>query len=295
MTRGARLRRRGFTLIEAAAAMAAIGVIALVATMLFSLYGTLIKRARVQSQLVSRSRGALEYVLDEARRAGGNGVDPARSVIVEDNCAARGEFPACNGSDRITVIQPLGGYGKCTVDADLGGERVRVRKVRDGLLGPEECCLLQSAGFRRQVAFASAEGVVPAMLLEDTADCTFGYRPILGDVPDSLTGATIVMSDVKTFYVEYGARDRAGRLLMHTELDGNIASIRGERLPLATGILDLQADPSGTLLTVSVLLGLQHPDGRTEGSTALRPAPRTFGVPYLLDEATARVSLRNMR
>ena len=289
--------RRGFTLMELAVALAATGVVALAATMLFSLYAQLIKRARIQSQLVSRGRGTLEYVLDESRRAGGDGVDATASVFIENGCGARGGFPDCHGTDRLTVVQPLGGYGKCTVDAQLGGNRVRVKELRMGWgpLATRQCCLREQPGFRRQVAFASGGGVVPAVLTGTAEPCTFAYQPILPGSPGGLTNSTIVMADVKTFYLELADPARTGRLVMHMELDGDTSSLARERLYLATGVLDLQARLSGTMLSVSTLVGIEHQDGARAGDTALSPAPRTFAMPYLLHEASATVALRNTR
>jgi prepilin-type N-terminal cleavage/methylation domain-containing protein len=290
-----RRQRLGFTLMELAVALAATGVIAATATTLFSLYSSLIKKARVQSQLVSRARGSLEYVLNESRRAGGDGVSARDSMIIEAGCSPRGAFPDCYGTDRITVVQPLGGYGKCTVDADLGGNRVRIKSLRDGFAGPLVCCLLEQPNFKRQVAFSSAAGVTPAVLFGTSEPCTFRYEPIVGGPSGSLNNATLVMADVKTFYLELTDPTRAGRLVMHMELDGDTSSITRERLYLATGVLDLQASRSGDMLAVSTLIGMEHPDGVRSGDTALSPAARTLSVPYLLHEASARVALRNTR
>src|SRR2546422_11253011 len=117
----ARRARRGFTLMELAVSLACLGIIAFAATMLFTMYIAVIKRAKAESHLLRRSQALLEYVVNETRRVGGQGAPAAASVFVENDCGAARGFPDCDHTDRLTLAEPLAGYGTCQVERDRGG------------------------------------------------------------------------------------------------------------------------------------------------------------------------------
>lgn len=275
---------------ELAISIAAMGVIALAATMLFSLYLGITKKAKIETQLRQRAETSLEYLVNETRRAGGQGAQPSASVFVENDCAAARGFPDCDHTDRVTLVQPLVGYGKCRVLSDAGGI-INVNTVQVSRLNPPECCL-KSTFNGRQIALVK-NGVVTPAFLSRVGGCTFRYAPILGNVGGQ-DDASLLIADVKTFYREPGAAaGEAGRLVMHLNLDGD-NSVVGERLYLSNDILDLQARLSGATLGLSVVSGEPHPTGVREIETAFSTT-RALARPFIAREATARLTLRDVR
>ena len=295
---GARHRSyaRGFTLMEMAIVLAIMGIVAITATSLFSLYTNIMKKSRLETQLRQRSELALEYLVNEARRAGGQGAPPAASVFVENDCGPRAGFPACDNSDRVTITQPLVGYSRCKVERDTGGF-VDVKLVRPRAGFAPECCLRSSPSFARQIAFVKDDVVVPAFLTRGSGSCNFRYIPLANAPPGDLRDSLIVMSDVKTFYREPGTGpDDAGRLVMHLELHGD-PDIVGERLYLANNIVDFQVRQSGPgnqFLGLSVVAGEPHAAGTLDVSTAF-DTTRTIARRMIVREATARIALRDVR
>lgn len=68
---------------------------------------------------VTESKIEMQMVRDHLRvtanQVGGGTVRPWMGVWVENNCAARGPFPACNGSDRVTVASKDFNISSCLV------------------------------------------------------------------------------------------------------------------------------------------------------------------------------------
>lgn len=282
---------RGFTLMELAISIACMGITALAATMLFSLYIGGMKKAKLETHLRARAETTLEYLVNEVRRAGGMGAPPPASVFVENDCGAARGFPDCDRTDRITVVQPLVGYGKCKIVSDAGGI-VTVNTVRASRLSPPQCCL-QPSFVTRQVAIVSTSNVVTPAVLTRVGGCAFRYVPIIG-VAGGNTDASLLMADVKTFYREPGiGPGEPGRLAMHVELNAD-RSIVGERLFLANDILDFQARLTGQSLGISVVAGKPHDAGANRVETAFSTT-RALARQFIAREATARLTLRDAR
>lgn len=283
-------RARAFTLMELAVSLAMMGLTAIAATMLFSLYLNITKKTKLETHLRQRAETTLEYLVNETRMAGGQGALSSASVFVENDCTAARGFPDCDRTDRITMVQPLVGYGKCKIVSDSGGS-VEVNTIRPSRLSPAECCL-KASFTTRQVAIVKNDVVTPALLTR-VGGCSFRYVPILGSVGGK-DGASLLMADVKTFYREPGrAPGEAGRLAMQMELNGD-GSVVGERLFLSNDILDFQARLSGPTLGLSVVAGRAHEAGAASIETAFSTT-RALARPFIAREATARLSLRDAR
>ncbi|HEY4222434.1 MAG TPA: hypothetical protein VGO62_13860, partial [Myxococcota bacterium] len=212
--------------------LACLAMITLAATMLFSIFTAVIKRSKIESSLLRRSQALLEYVVNESRRVGGQGAPATASVFVENDCGAARGFPDCNHTDRVTFAEPLAGYGSCRVKTDQGAHFIEVNDVR---LGAGTTCCFSAPVFGRQVVFVKDSVVTPAFLTRAPGPCRFHYRRIVQDPSTSLDNAQIILSDVKTFYLEPSSPPGlAGRLVMHMDLDGD-ESIAGERLVLSNG------------------------------------------------------------
>ena len=125
---------------ELCVAMACMAILGAAACMSFSVYISLIKKSKAEAHLLRRSQSLLEYIVNETRRVGGQGAPALASVFIENDCGVRGGFPDCDHTDRLTLAEPLAGYGTCKVKADLGARTIDVNKVRVALGTPQVCC-----------------------------------------------------------------------------------------------------------------------------------------------------------
>lgn len=246
--------RRGFTLLEAMVTLAIMALVAVSAISSYAAMAKLAKQAERDVLMVEAVRIALLYFRTEVRQAGGVGLPAWGSIIVENNCAARGGLPDCRGSDRITLVQGVATYPGCRVVEDLGG-RVRFEAVSGS-------CCFNEAGFVRQAAMVfpgerratstNTDETLQPVVLRGVGDCIFEVRPIVAgsDLPRPLAanrsfrdnghvGATAVLADVKTFYIDW-LTDQTGALNMHVDLDGDGSPV-GERLTVLEGVADFQA------------------------------------------------------
>lgn len=250
MTTTMTLRCRAFTLIEVAVTMAIAGIVSVVA---ISAYAMFLRTGRViafDAEVTELARGGVLFVAEELRGVGGGGIETWSSVIVEDDCLARDGYPACNGSDRLTLVQSVPRFPSCAIKSAPTTTQIEVETI--SLRGSDVCCL-NEAGFARQVALVWPDTMQPVVLLGVGHDCLFDVRPIVpGDAlprplltstaaTDGLPGAVIVLADVKTFYVDWtDPTANRGALNMHIEMNGD-GKLIGERLTILPVVADFQA------------------------------------------------------
>src|SRR3954468_2413526 len=94
---------RGFSILEVLVAM---GVMMILVEAVAVAYVHMIsqsKTAKVHSSLDEATKFLSNYFTYRLQGVGGGAVRPWASVWVEDACAARAPFPACDGSDRVTT------------------------------------------------------------------------------------------------------------------------------------------------------------------------------------------------
>ncbi len=246
--------RRAFTMLEAMVTLAIMAIVASAAVGSFAAFSRLAKQAERDVVLVETIRTGLLYLLTEVRQAGGVGVQPWASVFVEDDCQAARGFPACRGSDRLTLVQGIPTYPSCVVVEDFGSQ-VAFEKVGGS------CCFHED-GFVRQAALifprgtglgAPVDETLQPVVLRGIGDkCKFDVIPIIAGeaLPRPLSqnksftkngrkGAVAVLADIKTFYVDWG-NDDTGALTMQAELNGD-GNVSGERLTLLERVADFQA------------------------------------------------------
>lgn len=202
----------------------------------------------VDAEVTELARGGALFLAEELRDVGGGGIPAWSSVIIEDDCLARDGYPACDGSDRLTLITAIPRFPSCAIEAGVGRDQIQVATVPVG--GADVCCLNQS-DFIRQVALVWPDTTQPVVLKSLGRDCLFDVSPIVpGDAlprplavssaaVDGFPGAVIVLADVKTFYVEWTGPG-LGALNMHAELNGDGAVV-GERLTVLPTVADFQA------------------------------------------------------
>ncbi len=95
--------RHGFTLAEMLVGMMIGGLVLMGASQI--LYQVLLAKKDFDSSINTMSEVNLvsNYLSHQLYMAGGNGITAWQSLKVENNCAARMNFPDCNGTDRLTV------------------------------------------------------------------------------------------------------------------------------------------------------------------------------------------------
>lgn len=245
-----------FSLLEAMVTLALMALVSVAAISAFATFSRLSKNVERESLLIESSAVGLSYLTSELRQAGGVGLLPWASVIVEDDCGARGGLPACHNSDRLTVLQGIPTFPGCRVIEDRGRDLVFEQVDFD-------CCFNDSAPFLRQVAMIK-DDVMQPVVLAGKGRCVFERRPIVPDdaLPrspsGSWNGAIAVLADVKTFYVDWNDAGDEGALTMHIELDGR-PGVEGERMTILERVVDFQAVvayPAGDGLSLESASGL---------------------------------------
>jgi hypothetical protein len=239
---------RAFTMMEIAVTMAIAAIVSVVAIGAYAMFLRMGRVIGIDAEVTELVRRGVLFVAEELRAVGGGGIEAWSSVIIEDDCLARDSYPACNGSDRLTLVQAVPRFPNCAIKSALTTTRIEVETVN--VRGSDVCCLNES-GFARQVALVWPDTMQPAVLLGVGRDCLFDIRPIVPAdalprplatstaATTGLPGAVIVLADVKTFYVEWEGPTR-GALNMHVEMNGD-GKVIGERLTILPDVADFQA------------------------------------------------------
>ena len=170
------MSRRGFTLMEMAVTIAIAGIVSFSAIGAYAQFLQLGRAVGKDAEATDLARGGALFIAEELRLAGGGGIPAWASVIVEDDCLARDGYPACNGSDRLTLIQAIPRFPSCSIEAGISDTRIQVETV--SLDGSDVCCLNED-GFIRQVALVWPDTVQPVVLRSVGSGCEFDVVPIV--------------------------------------------------------------------------------------------------------------------
>jgi prepilin-type N-terminal cleavage/methylation domain-containing protein len=107
---------RAFTLMEVAVTMAIAGFVSVAALSLHVAVSQSFSVTRRVAELSDRLLATSTYLAREFTTIGGNTASASMSVFIENNCTARGGYPACpNGSDRITMFAAVPRTPACRV------------------------------------------------------------------------------------------------------------------------------------------------------------------------------------
>ncbi len=102
---------------EAAITLAMAGIIATAAASAMSLVMRTVSKTRTGLMVQTHLINAIQFLSKDIENSGGNGLPAPVGILVEDstNCPARDGFPACNGSDRVTVVKAIADLPVCVV------------------------------------------------------------------------------------------------------------------------------------------------------------------------------------
>ncbi|HEY1097606.1 MAG TPA: prepilin-type N-terminal cleavage/methylation domain-containing protein, partial [Myxococcota bacterium] len=96
---------RGFSVLELSIAMAIAGIVVAAATTAAVNVTRLLKLEGKKSVADQDARRIVDFVVGQLQNAGGGPVRPWMATWLEEDCTARNGLPACNGHDRLTVVE----------------------------------------------------------------------------------------------------------------------------------------------------------------------------------------------
>ena len=232
--------RRGFSLIEMSVVIVMVGIIGAAATAVCSLVLDAVKDVRQQAALGQRAQQPIMYMMNEVLRAGGNGMPGAAAVVVENDCAARGELPACAGNDRLTVFTAT--RGPVCRATKTGRDRYRFEWPQGG------CCfrtpdfsghlMIQKDGHTATPQYRPVHAV-------DVDVCEFEVTNVLPDAlmpagANDIDDADAILIETRTFYLEPDTTQL--QMLLDTEAPRapGEPTVVGKRMLVADRIYDFQ-------------------------------------------------------
>lgn len=267
-------KARGFTLMEAALALAIVGIVAIAAISLYAAVTRTFTTTRKTSILAGRAQNGMDYLVHELRSVGGNGIPASAAIFVEDAAGIRGSiatgFPdgadvtpgATIGgkADRLTTFTALSNTPRCPI-TDMQGPLTSGRGTAHFALSPTQCCFTTGSTrpFVRTVMLMFGENYRPVLLTNTSGTCEFQWQdivpaqmrrvPTTGDLNAAFKGGQAVLVDFRTIYLDPLTHD----LVMHldrtpdptnqlADLNGFGASpsTTGERLRLLDNVFDFQ-------------------------------------------------------
>jgi prepilin-type N-terminal cleavage/methylation domain-containing protein len=251
---------RAFTLLEAMVVLAMFGIVVSAASVSFVSMLRSAKQGHGALQAMNGTRVPLDFVLDEARRAGGPDLPAAARVLVAKSVGTR-------QTDVLWTLHQNVGYSICAVTSATGNSLSFVTAPVDGELRccfeagppvfdvPLEGALPAGPSFRRTAVLRDLRGrFLPVFLSGDPSatSCRLTITPLpdidavineqQDNLPD-LSTSVAVLADVKRFYIDFdadGVRAPLGALFVQTEIDGDVDSVLGERQRLASNAYDFR-------------------------------------------------------
>jgi Tfp pilus assembly protein PilE len=229
------LNRSGFTLVEVLIATGISTCLILVAVSQ--------NLSLVQSQFNSVARSNLaqdsitiaNFFARQFGQAGGGSVRPWMSTFLENDCAARGAFPDCSGSDRLTLVSAVVPANECMVSNQLNPTSIEVKP--SGV-----CCLTPTFPTGPYMLTLGSNYSQIFVTGVDLPTCSLTYQPgqaSLNDLPPAIpnwTAGFLTPVTVETIFLD-GVSNQAR---VFSDLNNNGIVDSGELNILADQVLDLQ-------------------------------------------------------
>lgn len=242
---------RGFTLMEAALAMALVGVISVAAIGLYASVSQTFTATRKAAMLNDRAQAALDYLMHDLRSIGGNGIPASSAIFVEDAAnvradpvigfpdgtdaaaAVEGRAPFPGKADRLTTFTAIKNVPPCPITGITGppsdGEGTAQFLLApcptcNPVVAPGTCCFTMGTGrpFVRTVMLMSNDSYRPVLLSNNSGTCQFRWQDV---VPATMRpappiadyiGGSAVLVDFRTYYLDAQTHD----LMMHMDTLG---------------------------------------------------------------------------
>lgn len=245
---------RGFTLTEAALAMALVGVISVAAIGLYATVSQTFTATRKAAMLNDRAQAAIDYMMHDLRSIGGNGIPASAAIFVEDGAPLRNDpvtgypdgsdaaaltesRPALPGlADRLTTLTAIKNVPPCPITGMTGpitggeGTAQFLLPPCPGctpVINPGTCCFTMGTvrPFVRTVMLMNGGSYRPVLLTNDSGTCQFRWQDIVPAFmrttpqPPSAdyVGGSAVLVDFRTYYLD----PQTHELMMHLDTLGD--------------------------------------------------------------------------
>ncbi|HVK61225.1 MAG TPA: prepilin-type N-terminal cleavage/methylation domain-containing protein [Bdellovibrionales bacterium] len=228
---------RGFTLVEIIIASAIASLLLLGAIQMMSLQTSMQIKSTAKMGLEGDFLLLEDFFVRQIAAGGGNALSPLNSYWVEDNCASRSPFPACDGSDRLTILTSRD-RASCTVTASTAAGL-----GWDLTINSSGGCCLQNLDLSENQGIVIKSSMYAQVALSniDEAACTLRASPgpasgndsFINAPPINWAGAVLSAVSVRTFY----RKPSTNELHSFVYTDAN----SGEDRILADQIYDFQA------------------------------------------------------
>jgi len=236
-------RQQGFTMVEILIAMG-IATFLIAGAMTAHVSNlSFYKTTESRSTLYQDSLLLIDFLRLELMSAGGGGVRAWMGLWVEDNCLARLPFPACNGSDRITISSLSVPVQECAITGQVTPTTLQIAFTSPGVccLQPQAANELSYAGKQVMVTLGDyyAQSFVTGVDL-NTCRLTVANGQAAGynrphPTPDYSNG-TVSMMTVQTVYLDTVTR----MLKRFIDANNNGVMDANEDVILADGVFDIQ-------------------------------------------------------
>jgi prepilin-type N-terminal cleavage/methylation domain-containing protein len=237
------LNQKGLTLPEILIALAINSIVILAVVSVVS-QAMLTGKSSENRQELATDFGLLQnYFAREIPNAGGMSLPAESAFMVENNCGARGSFPACAGSDRLTVAASDAGP-VCTIQSwDSAGLNATFPFDASNI-----CCLITTPILKQQVMFVNGFDYRQLWVQQvDTAACTakfqlgpmgsLGPTGLYGNTPAAYdwTSGVVIPVNINTFYLD------TNTFMRYSYKNPGANADEGEALTLADRVIDFQA------------------------------------------------------
>lgn len=230
---------RGATLMEMMISLAITSVVMVALLGTTSTHFNFANRGTARAQLSVDMMFLSDYFSKEIPSAGGELLPVWSGIMSENNCGARANFPNCNGTDRMTIVNPVGtaacsvrGSAPGTILIDNGGGTCCLDTMN--LIGTHILLVrIASVGDRYVTGVdrvnCSITVVNGPLVFNDTVTDTVTE-------PYDWTGAILFPVDIRTFYLDQTTNE----LVRFTYTNNSNGRDEGVASPLADRVLDFQ-------------------------------------------------------